>query len=34
MAAAGLESLFYEKRGEEKEPDEKAGQGPAKKTRF
>ncbi len=34
MAAAGLESLIYEKRGEEKEAEEKGGQGPAKKPRY
>ncbi len=34
MAAACLESLIYEKRGEEKEAEEKGGQGPAKKPRY
>jgi hypothetical protein len=34
MTAAGLESLIYEKRGEEKEAAEKGGQGPAKKPRY
>jgi hypothetical protein len=34
MAAAGPESLIYEKRGEEKEAEEKGGQGPAKKPRY
>ncbi len=34
MAAAGLESLIYEKRGEEKEAEEKGCQGPAKKPRY
>ncbi len=32
--AAGLESLIYEKRCEEKEAEEKGGQGPAKKPRY
>ncbi len=34
MAAEGLESVIYEKRREEKEVDEKSGQGPAKKPRV
>ncbi len=34
IVAAGLESLIYEKRGEEKEAEEKGGQGPAKKPRY
>ncbi len=34
ILAAGLESLIYEKRGEEKEAEEKGGQGPAKKPRY
>ncbi len=33
MAAAGLESLIYEKRGEERDAEEKGGQGPSKKPR-
>ncbi len=34
MAAAGLESLIYEKRGEEKDAEEKGVQGPAKRPRY
>ncbi len=34
MAAAGLELLIYEKRGEEKEAEENGGQGLAKKSRY
>ena len=34
MAAAGLESLIYEKRGEEREAEEKGSQGPSKKPRY
>jgi hypothetical protein len=34
MAAAGLESLIYEKRGEERDGEEKGGQGPSKKPRY
>ncbi len=34
IVAAGLKSLIYEKRGEEKEAEEKVGQGPAKKPRY
>jgi hypothetical protein len=33
LVAAGIESLIYEKRNEEKEAGEKGGQGPAKKPR-
>jgi hypothetical protein len=32
--AAGLESLIYEKRGEEREAEEKESQGPSKKPRY
>jgi hypothetical protein len=34
MVAAGLESLIYEKRGEEREAEEKESQGPSKKPRY
>jgi len=34
LAAEGLESVIYEKRREEREVDEKPGQGPAKKPRV
>jgi hypothetical protein len=34
LVAAGIESLIYEKRNEEKEAEEKGGQGPAKKPRY
>jgi hypothetical protein len=34
MAAAGLESLIYEKREEERDAEEKGGQGPSKKPRY
>jgi hypothetical protein len=34
MVAAGLESLIYEKRGEEREAAEKESQGPSKKPRY
>jgi hypothetical protein len=34
LVAAGIESLIYEKRSEEKEAEEKGGQGPAKKPRY
>jgi hypothetical protein len=34
LAAAGLEALIYEKRGEEKEAEEKAERQPAKKAKF
>jgi hypothetical protein len=34
LAAAGLEALIYEKRGEEREAEEKAEKQPAKKARF
>jgi hypothetical protein len=34
MVAAGLESLIYEKRGEEREAEEKESQGPSKKPRH
>jgi hypothetical protein len=34
LAAAGIESLVYEKRGEEKEAEEKSGQRPTKKPRL
>jgi hypothetical protein len=34
MAAAGLESLIYEKRGEERAAEEKGEQGPSKKPRY
>jgi hypothetical protein len=34
LAAAGLESLVYEKRGEEKEAEASRGQGPSKKPRI
>jgi hypothetical protein len=34
QAAEGLESVIYEKRREEREVDEKPGQGPAKKPRM
>jgi hypothetical protein len=34
MVATGLESLIYEKRGEEREAEEKESQGPSKKPRY
>ncbi len=34
LAAAGTESLVYEKRSEEKEAEEKSGQRPSKKPRL
>ncbi len=34
MVAAGLESLIFEKRGEEREAEEKESQGPSKKPRY
>ncbi len=34
MVAAGLESLIYEKRGEERDAEEKESQGPPKKPRY
>jgi hypothetical protein len=34
LAAAGLETLVYEKRGEEKETEASGGQGPSKKQQF
>jgi hypothetical protein len=34
MVAAGLESLIYEKRGEEREAEKKESQGPSKKHRY
>jgi hypothetical protein len=34
LAAAGLEALIYEKRGKEREAEEKAEKQPAKKARF
>ncbi len=34
LAAAGLETLVYEKRGEEKEAEDNGGQVPSKKPRF
>ncbi len=34
LAAAGLEAMIYEKRGEEKEAEEKAERQPAKKAKF
>ncbi len=34
LVAAGIESLIYEKRSEEKEAEEKGIQGPAKKPRY
>ena len=34
LAAAGIESLVYEKRSEEKEAEEKSGQRPSKKLRL
>jgi hypothetical protein len=34
LAAAGIESLLYEKRSEEKEAEEKSGQRPTKKPRL
>jgi hypothetical protein len=34
MVAAGLESLIYEERGDEREAEEKESQGPSKKPRY
>jgi len=34
LAAAGLEALIYEKRGEEKDAEERADRQPAKKAKF